>query len=198
RVAREIDAAVTAFPINNIPAPDRPYANLGSIYAMLGRTDKAKEVLAQIAQISDSTTRLSFEPDAHTIRGEIALAENRGLEAVTEFARADSLPDGAVGEDPNNILFQTGRAFERANQPDSAISRYEQYLRVGTTARLGEDMINLPVIQRKLGELYQAKGDRARAIVHYTAFVNLWKNADADLQPQVTDAKKKIALLSAN
>jgi hypothetical protein len=45
--------------------------------------------------------------------------------------------------------------------------------------------------------LYQAKGDRARAIAHYTAFVNLWKNADPDLQPQVAAARKKIAQLSS-
>ena len=197
RATKRMDAPVAALPITNLPEADRPYGALGASYAMLGRTDRARAVLAQIAQISDTAARLSHAPDVHWIQGEIALAENRGLEAVTEFERADSFPDGPVGEDPINVLFQTGRAYDRANQPDSAIARFEQYLRTPSIDRLADDMVALSVVQRRLGELYQAKGDRARAIAHYTAFADLWKNADPELQPQVADARKKIALLSA-
>jgi hypothetical protein len=51
------------------------------------------------------------------------------------------------------------------------------------------------VDQRRLGELYVAKGDTANAIAHYQKFVTLWKSADPELQPQVEDVRKRISRL---
>ena len=55
----------------------------------------------------------------------------------------------------------------------------------------------LALTPRCLGELYEAKGDITNAIKHYQAFVTLWKDADPELQPQVTDIKARIARLRA-
>ena len=33
----------------------------------------------------------------------------------------------------------------------------------------------------------------AKAVEHYRAFINLWKNADAELQPRVAEATRRIA-----
>lgn len=41
-----------------------------------------------------------------------------------------------------------------------------------------------------------AKGDRQRAASHYTTFVDLWKKADPELQPQVNDVRKRLARLA--
>jgi predicted Zn-dependent protease len=153
-------------------------------------------VLAQIAQIADTVTRRNRQPDVHRIQAEIALTENRARDAITEFRKSDSLPDGPVNEDPSTVLYNTGRAFDRADMPDSAIAMFEQYLHCQTIDRLANDMVNLPLVQRRLGELYEAKGDRTRAAAHYAAFVDLWKNADPDLQPQVADVRKRLTMIS--
>ena len=50
---------------------------------------------------------------------------------------------------------------------------------------------------KRLGELYDAKGDREKAISHLSKFVELWRNADADLQPAVADAKRRLTKLQA-
>ena len=42
---------------------------------------------------------------------------------------------------------------------------------------------------RRLGELYAARGDHAKAREYYGRFVELWKEADAELQPSVADAR---------
>jgi hypothetical protein len=47
----------------------------------------------------------------------------------------------------------------------------------------------------RLGELYEAKGDRTNAARFYSAFVELWKNADPELQPRVAETRRKLALL---
>ena len=46
-----------------------------------------------------------------------------------------------------------------------------------------------------LGELYEAKGERQKALSHYSRFVELWKNADAEFQPRVAEVKRRIARL---
>jgi len=50
---------------------------------------------------------------------------------------------------------------------------------------------------RRLGELYEARGDRAKAREYYGHFVDLWKDADPELQPLVVDARASLKRLSA-
>jgi hypothetical protein len=57
------------------------------------------------------------------------------------------------------------------------------------------DMLYLAGVQKRLGELYEAKGNREKAAAHYLAFVDLWKNADPELQPAVTAVKQRLAHL---
>jgi tetratricopeptide (TPR) repeat protein len=44
-------------------------------------------------------------------------------------------------------------------------------------------------------EIYEVSGDRARAIEHYRAFVELWKDADPELQPTVDEARMALRRL---
>jgi hypothetical protein len=50
---------------------------------------------------------------------------------------------------------------------------------------------------KRLGELYEARGDKARAASHYARFVELWKSADPELQPKVREVRARLARLSA-
>ncbi len=95
------------------------------------------------------------------------------------------------------VHFNLARAFDLANQPDSAIAEFEALLRQPLDSRLDEDMYQLAGAHKRLGELYDAKGDREKAISHLSKFVELWKNADPELQPAVSDAKRRLAKLQA-
>jgi hypothetical protein len=53
------------------------------------------------------------------------------------------------------------------------------------------------VVEKRLGELYDSKGDTANAVKHYGAFTDLWKNADPDLQPVVATVKKRLGELAS-
>lgn len=44
-------------------------------------------------------------------------------------------------------------------------------------------------------EIYEQSGDRERAIEHYRAFVELWEDADPELQPRVEQARAALARL---
>lgn len=49
---------------------------------------------------------------------------------------------------------------------------------------------------RRLGELYEAKGDRERVMEYFGNLVELWRDADPELQPVVTDMKSRLARLA--
>jgi hypothetical protein len=47
------------------------------------------------------------------------------------------------------------------------------------------------------GELYEARGERAKAADYYGRFIDLWKGADPALQAKVAEAKTRLASLAA-
>ena len=57
------------------------------------------------------------------------------------------------------------------------------------------DSLYLAPIAKRLGELYEARGDRARAAAYYQKFVDEWKDADPVLQPLVREVRRELALL---
>jgi hypothetical protein len=57
------------------------------------------------------------------------------------------------------------------------------------TAR-GTLAIELAGIYRRLSELYQQRGEAEKAPVYYNRFVELWKNCDPKLRPQVIQARQ--------
>jgi tetratricopeptide (TPR) repeat protein/TolB-like protein len=198
RAAARLDAALAVHPLAGLPERDRPYTLLASTYALAGRPDRARAVLGQLAQIKDTALLRSMQPYTHAALGEIALAEKRYGDAVREFQRADTAADGRpANEDPVSVHFNLGRAYDLANKPDSAIAELEAFLRARYDSRLDDDLFGLAGAHKRLGELYDAKGDREKAISHLSTFVELWKSADPELQPAVSDAKRRLAKLQA-
>ncbi|MCZ6746746.1 MAG: tetratricopeptide repeat protein, partial [Acidobacteria bacterium] len=61
--------------------------------------------------------------------------------------------------------------------------------------QLVQDWRYLPATLRRLGELYEERGDRQKAVEYYSRFVDLWTDADADLQPTVEDIRGRVARL---
>ena len=79
--------------------------------------------------------------------------------------------------------------------PDSAIATFERFISTPFYGRfqLRADPANLAGAYKRLGELYEAKGDKQKAASYYNRFVELWRNADPELQPKVAEVKRKLA-----
>jgi tetratricopeptide (TPR) repeat protein len=87
--------------------------------------------------------------------------------------------------------------YDRQGQPDSAQALYLRLVNTPTTVgHLAVDRYALAPTYKRLGELYEAKGDRKKAADYYNRFVNLWKNADPDLQAGVKDVRGRLARLA--
>ena len=95
--------------------------------------------------------------------------------------------------DPANWAEDVIPAFEALGQADSVIARYEIWLgRRDLRGRLFSDSGQLPRALERLGQLYDAKGDTENAALYYAQFVEMWNDADADLQPRVAVARARL------
>jgi hypothetical protein len=139
--------------------------------------------------VLDSVAQRNWQGGIVSAQGDVAMAEGRAAAAAAAYRRAeiggDGLPEGCPFCTPALI----GIAYDRANMSDSAIVYLERYLSIPTTGRVGFDRWFMAPAHKRLGELYEAKGDNAKAVSHYTAFVNLWQHADPDMQPKVAEAR---------
>ncbi len=60
-----------------------------------------------------------------------------------------------------------------------------------------EDQDWLAGSYKRLGELYEAAGDLPKAATNLEKFVELWKDADPELQPKVRDARTRLDRIRA-
>jgi tetratricopeptide (TPR) repeat protein len=88
-----------------------------------------------------------------------------------------------------------GRAYDAAGNRDSAIAIGERYTRTPDVYRFLVDWLELAAAHKRLGGLYEQSGNVESAVEHYNEFVELWKDADPELQPQVEDVRRRIARL---
>jgi hypothetical protein len=169
---------------------------LATLYAWAGHPDKARSILAQLdADVTDTTLRAAYVSTRHSMLAEILLAEKKPLDAVKELWRGDSLPDGPSSDCSFCVEADLGRAFDRANLPDSAIVHWERYVGAQYLGRVGLDVLYLAGIRKRLGEMYEARSDVRRAVTNYEAFLALWKNADPELQPTVQEVQRRLTRL---
>jgi tetratricopeptide (TPR) repeat protein len=119
----------------------------------------------------------------------LAMAENRPQDAAALFGEADKTDIGSDFIGP-----WRAQALDLANQPDSAIAEFERYAAfTDPYLQLHRDF--LAGSHKRLGELYDAKGNTAKALTNYQKFVDLWKDADPELQPKVREARARIDVL---
>jgi eukaryotic-like serine/threonine-protein kinase len=201
RAVERLERAERVAPMERVPLVNRPYVELAIAFARAARPDRARSILAQMdAAYRDTSLRRASAPDRHRVLAEIALAENRPREAIDEFRRADVLPDGPVDDCAICLYANLARAFDLADMRDSAIVMLERYLATPYWARSffgNRDALYLAATYKRLGELYEARGEQEKAYANYAKFVELWRNADPDLQPTVQDVRGRMARLAS-
>ncbi len=211
RGVRRMEAALARTPIRALATGQEPYYTItpgysattlhfavATQYALANRPDRARAVLTQYdAEVRDTLLRRLLEPTRQNVLGEIALAEQRPREAIAAFRRGDQRSDGPATACSSCLVIRLARAYDRAGVPDSAIMMFEQYLTTVGPFRLAieNDGLYLAGVHKRLGELYEARGDRGRAVDHYRKFVALWSEADPELQPRVEEVRRRLSRL---
>jgi tetratricopeptide (TPR) repeat protein len=205
-VARRLDDVVARQPLRSLEhVPERwtavpqrhLYFRIAELYAMAGQPEKARRILAQYAADVRDTAQVRLERSAHDhALGEIALAERKYDDAIRAFQRADTASDGWPVECNACSLPRLARAYDLAEKPDLALATFEAYVAATWPWRMGDiDYMYLADAYKRLGELYEAKGNREKAIEYHRRFIQLWKDADPELRPKVDMARQRLARL---
>jgi DNA-binding SARP family transcriptional activator/Tfp pilus assembly protein PilF/TolB-like protein len=198
---RTLEAVLNEFRMDSLAPLDRPYLGLALFYAMAGRVHRARELVSEYEAAVDPKVR-GWEGTivAQRVAGAVALAEGRLQNAIRELELADA----------GNCLLCTlpllGRAYDLAGQSDSALAIYERYTATPEMARVHPDSYGnwlslkdpywLPLIYDGLAALYEQNGNTEKALEYYAKLVELWKDADPELQPRVAAARRAIRALS--
>jgi len=188
---RRVEEALRRHPLSSMPAADRPYLGLAWFYAEAGRVDRARQLLTEYdATIPERTRRA--QPFRHGAAAAVALAEGRVQDAISGYRAWYEADACAVCG-----LFYLARAYEQAGERDSAIAVYERAVTTPGFARLFEEAATLGPTYKRLGEMYEERGQLDKARDYYGRFVDLWKNADPELQGVVREVKQRLARLAS-
>jgi serine/threonine-protein kinase len=196
-----VAAALETHPFNSIEPLERPYAQLAGFYALAGQPGRARSLLMDWEAIVPLVHRRTQEADRRLGWGTVWLTEGRGEDALEELRFVHDRAECTICQLP--LL---GRAYEALGQSDSALAMYERYLTIPYHSRVidldspfaGGGAFWIPVVNERLGELYEQRGDTAKAVHYYSKLVDLWKGADRDLQPRVEAASQAIRTLSGD
>ena len=193
-----LDSLLAATPFDRLPLLDQADLELATAYAQLGRPDKAKPLVAEFERRATREEKRVRWSAWQVARGEVAFADGRSHDALAAF-RLSANPDSGVTEPvpSGRTSVRLARAFDKAGMSDSAIAHFESFASRRAVFSYNFAALLLPLTLRRLGELYEAKGDLTNALRYYQEFVKLWSDADPELQPQVGEIRRRVARLNA-
>ncbi|MGE5291035.1 MAG: protein kinase domain-containing protein [Micromonosporaceae bacterium] len=187
---RIVAAALERYPLSRMSPADRPYATLAGLYAAARRPDLTLAVERAWEQALPENQRRG--PDHFAMDAQVASAERDYARAAAAWrAFNDAVPCAVCG------LYDLGRAYDAAGNRDSAIAVWRRAVSAPDLARWSTDPVNFAPTLRRLGELYEQRGDRVKALELGSRFAELWKAADPEFQPLVAEARQHVARLRA-
>ena len=187
---RILETALAEHPLHSMPPLDRPGAHVALVYALAGRREQARHLLTAFeTDVPEGVRRGRWE--WYRARGWLALVDGRPQDAISAFVQGRRASTCArCGS------WDEGVAYERADLADSALSAYQRAVGRDGPWKNQADQWGLGPSLKRLGELYEARGDNARTLEYYGRFVELWKEADPVLQPAVREVRGRMAALA--
>jgi tetratricopeptide (TPR) repeat protein len=175
------------------------YRDFGSVawgYALAGDVQSARELLAVQDSLVEKNDFNPFGFREH-VQAVIALQEGRAEDAVEHFRRAKAAYYGRhLWWDTRALLAE---AHAELGNFDVAIAQYDTL--TGTYRLHHWDRYKylqlLPLAHERLGSLYLEVGDTVSAARHLSEFIELWRDADPELQPRVEAARRLLEQMAA-
>ena len=152
-----------------------------------GRAAGLKESFNQILRSGPNTTRGSRNElrSYYYFLGTLEFREKHTEQAILHFKEAlRHLPPSSGMDLYEDCL---GNAYLESARLEEAIDEYQRILRLNP---------NYPLAQYHLAQAYQRRGKSADARTSYERFLQIWKNADANI-PEVVDAKRELTVLKS-
>jgi tetratricopeptide (TPR) repeat protein len=193
RGEHRLQEALDRYPLDSIAPEERLHFLQAAFFGYAGRADRARESDAEYQALIAPERRDEPDPWRYWGLGVAALNEGRFQQAIADLRVWN---EGIEHDCVICALPDLGRAYELAGQPDSALAVYERYLSTPWSERLDWDSIFLAATYERLASLYEDRGEPDRAVYYYGKLVELWSEADPELQPRVEASRRAIGALS--
>ena len=178
-----VDSVLARNPLDSMLPGDRLYDELARFNAIAGRLDRARQLVAA-ADANDRELERQQLGERNWTRGVIALAEGRAAAAEALLRTAAEQHSCTIC-----VLPDLARAYEAVGKANAATAVYERYVMTPWFWRYETDALELGPALEKLATLYEAAGERGKAQGARTRLMQLWRRADAELQPAVARAR---------
>jgi tetratricopeptide (TPR) repeat protein len=172
--------------------PDRYPATI-ALLADVGRVREARQLLDEW-RAGAGPNDPGLRADSAQAIGAIAAAERRWDGAVAAFLAWNGAPAASAIHLYNRGLPEAAAILARGGQADSAIVLFERAL--STSSLFGGNLYEASWYAQALsmlGDLHEARGNRAVAAEYYRRYVELLNGADAPLAAQVAAVRAKLA-----
>jgi tetratricopeptide (TPR) repeat protein len=179
--------AAEAVRANGLYVPPFLLTVLGKLYAQSGNLRAADSIVAAVDRAAGANPTEDDEATAELLRGEVALARGDPQRAIEQLELAATRNPGPYYTE------SLARAYARAGDARRAIEKYEKVIEHVEFGAEGQEPWILAHVE--LGQLYEARGEFAKAIAAYQQFVDLWKDADPDIARSVKDIENHIETL---
>lgn len=167
---------------------------LGALSVRLGDTLTASRMVGKLVDLSrrDAALALVDTELASALRADLARArgDRRGALAELERFRALAIPGTVFGL----ARWGTRERFARAELL-LELGRFDEALEVYGSFESQYDLLYMAPSHLRRAEIHERLGNRERAIFHYSRFVDMWSDADPELQPIVQAARAELARL---
>lgn len=192
-----------ARPAAGPPLPLEPQVRLYLLGLLASRLDEPQEALRRAAEVEAAPVsaeyRYGVRSLAATIRADVALSAGHASEALKhlEIVRGTVPLELGGAFSPfmeEHARFLRAEALVALGRDDEALSWYEN----GFSAPTPIAFLYHAQAARRLAEIYERKGERAKAIEQYSRFVRMWARCDAPLRPLVVDARARLARLEGD
>ena len=177
---------------------DESAGGLAYFFYMIGDLERGdryyeRDLVVDSVQIANIPERFKRMAELnHQWQRSMAQRDYEAALAIGREGEAEALRE-TRDLDPANWADDIIPAMEGLGMADSVIARYETWMgRRQLRNRIGDDSPDLPLALERLGQLYDAKGDTENAALYYAQFVDMWDEADPDLQPRVAAARERL------
>ena len=189
RAVALVDSALRVTPLDSLLPGDRRYDEVIRFYLAARRPERVGPLLAA-AVVNDSTMHRTLAGEREWTLGLVALSERRVDDAIARLRLA-----AERNICPSCVLPDLGRAYEAAGRLKEATDAYQRYLTTPWVWRYEPDAVELGWTLQRLGQLSEKSGDVSRARTSYQQLLDLWKGADAALEPVLQAVRSRLSLI---
>jgi tetratricopeptide (TPR) repeat protein len=189
-----IGQALNEIPLEDVPPRERPMGRLIAVGWAIGDRALAESWLREFEAHRGVEPGRARRYVSSFHRARVLMMDSTGFEDALALLRGP-----ASGPCPACSAISFAQLFDRAGMVDSALAHYERWATVGESEWSPiAYYIWQPLAYHRMAELYEARGDSARAVAAYERFAEIWRDADPVLQPRVIEARRRAAALGSD